>query len=259
MKLVTFNIRGDFGIDGENNFDCRKPLILQRIQQQQPDVIGFQEVMPHVQRWLRQNLPGYTVVGCGRKADYSDEAMTLAIRNETAELLGFEVFWLSPTPDQPGSRYAHQSECPRTCAAAIVNVQGMGGPIRIYNTHLDHLDPESRRLGLEQVLRRMEADAARRPMPAVLQGDFNAGPDAPELAALKQKTPPLGLRDITEAFPFTFHNFYRGQEPICKIDYIFVTPELAAGKVERWMDSENGVYLSDHCPICAELWRQPQE
>ena len=57
MKLVTFNIRGDFGIDGENNFDCRKPLILRRIQQQQPDVIGFQEVMPHVQRWLRQNLP----------------------------------------------------------------------------------------------------------------------------------------------------------------------------------------------------------
>ena len=88
MKLVTFNIRGDFGIDGENNFDCRKPLILRRIQAQQPDVIGFQEVMPHVQRWLRQNLPGYTVVGCGRKADYSDEAMTLAIRNETAELLG---------------------------------------------------------------------------------------------------------------------------------------------------------------------------
>lgn len=28
MKLVTFNIRCDFGQDGENNFEYRKDLIL---------------------------------------------------------------------------------------------------------------------------------------------------------------------------------------------------------------------------------------
>ena len=42
MKIATFNIRGDFGIDGVNNFDCRQPLILQKIRAEQPDVIGFQ-------------------------------------------------------------------------------------------------------------------------------------------------------------------------------------------------------------------------
>lgn len=255
MKIVTFNIRGDFGIDAENNFPHRKPLILNKIQQEQPDVIGFQEVLPHVQRWLRDSLTGYTVVGCGRNADYTGEAMTLAIRNATAELLGLEVFWLSPQPDQPGSRYAHQSDCPRTCAYALVNVQGMGCPVRVYNTHLDHLDAEARLLGLRQVLTRMQADAASRPLPAVLMGDFNAEQGSPELAPLTAEHPPLGLRDITAEFPFTFHNFFRGQEPICKIDYIFVTPELRQGRVERWTDAENGVYLSDHYPICAELTR----
>ena len=104
MKIVTFNIRGDFGIDGANNFDCRKPLSLRRRAAEQPDIIGFQEVMPHVQRWLRQSLPGYTVVGCGRTADYADEAMTLAIRNDAAELLGLDVFWLSAERYCPGSR-----------------------------------------------------------------------------------------------------------------------------------------------------------
>lgn len=92
MKIVTFNIRCDFGQDGENNFEYRKPLILRRIAEEKPDVIGFQEVLPHVQKWLRESLPGYTVVGCGRTADFGDEAMTIAVRNETCELLGLEVF-----------------------------------------------------------------------------------------------------------------------------------------------------------------------
>ena len=55
MKVVTFNIRGDFGVDGENNFCFRKPLILKKLAQEQPDIIGFQEVMPHVAVWLRGN------------------------------------------------------------------------------------------------------------------------------------------------------------------------------------------------------------
>ncbi len=105
MKIVTFNIRCDYGQDGPNNFCFRQPLILRRLAAEKPDVIGFQEVLPHVQRWLREALPGYTVVGCGRGADYQGEAMTLAVRNETAELLDWRTFWLSPHPDVPGSRY----------------------------------------------------------------------------------------------------------------------------------------------------------
>ena len=94
MKFATYNIRCDYGQDGKNNFDCRKPLLLRKIAAEQPDAIGFQEVLPHVQRWLRDNLTGYTVVGCGRDADFGGEAMTVAVRNETAQLLGLSTFWL---------------------------------------------------------------------------------------------------------------------------------------------------------------------
>ena len=53
MKLVTFNIRYDCGTDGINNFSCRKPFILETIAREQPDVIGFQEVLPHVALWMK--------------------------------------------------------------------------------------------------------------------------------------------------------------------------------------------------------------
>ena len=37
MKLVTFNIRCDYGEDGENNFVFRKPLILEKLRREEPD------------------------------------------------------------------------------------------------------------------------------------------------------------------------------------------------------------------------------
>ena len=45
MKVVTFNIRCDYGQDGLNEFANRKELILRKINQEKPDIIGFQEVL----------------------------------------------------------------------------------------------------------------------------------------------------------------------------------------------------------------------
>lgn len=256
MKIVTYNIRGDFGTDGINNFEFRKPYMLKKIAEEKPDVIGFQEVLPHMQKWLRDNLAGYTVVGRGRGPENDDEAMTLAIRNETTELLGFEVFWLSPEPHIPGSRYENQSICPRTCAMAILQNKEMPGPIRVYNTHLDHISPQARIQGLSQVLRQMEDDAALEELPSVLMGDFNCEPGSVELSPVDEFTS-LGLTDITANIPFTFHDFFRGGEgEPCKIDYIYITPPFRVGKVTCWDDVENGVYLSDHYPICAEIFAE---
>ena len=61
MKFVTFNIRCDFGQDGANNFIYRRPLILEKIRQEKPDIIGFQEVLPHVAAWLKENLTEYYI------------------------------------------------------------------------------------------------------------------------------------------------------------------------------------------------------
>ena len=63
---------------GTNNFVYRKPLILEKISQEKPDIIGFQEVRPHVAVWLKENLPEYYVVGCGRGEDLAGEAMVIA-------------------------------------------------------------------------------------------------------------------------------------------------------------------------------------
>ena len=77
MKLVTFNIRCDFGQDGENNFCFRKPLILEKLRRERPDLICFQEVLPHVAAWLKEELTDYYVIGCGRSETLEDEQLAV--------------------------------------------------------------------------------------------------------------------------------------------------------------------------------------
>ena len=95
MKFVTFNIRCDFGQDGANSFIYRRPLILEKIRQEKPDIIGFQEVLPHVAAWLKENLTEYYIAGCGREKDLTGEAMIIAYRKERFQSVSLETFWLS--------------------------------------------------------------------------------------------------------------------------------------------------------------------
>ena len=105
MKIVTFNIRCALSGDGINSFYHRAGSVLEKIDREKPDVIGFQEVRPEIFDFLRKYLTDYMLVGCGRGADYEGEHNPVAFRKDKFELIGLETEWLSPTPFVPGSRY----------------------------------------------------------------------------------------------------------------------------------------------------------
>lgn len=247
MKIVTFNIRCDYEQDGTNNFSFRKPVILEKIKNEEPDIICFQEVLPHVSRWLKKNLNDYYVVGCGRNETLEDEHTSIAYNKLKFDLLDMQVFWLSETPNIPGSRYKDQSKCPRTCTVALLQDIETKQVFHIYNTHLDHKGQESRELGLSQILEMMEKQDSFIEAPAILLGDFNAIPDSKELELLKSYPE---LVDISATVDGTFHDFGRRKEAD-KIDYIIAHDSIVCKEISIWSDCVNGVYLSDHYPICA--------
>lgn len=251
MKLATFNIRCDYGQDGENNFCFRKPRILEKLRREAPDVICFQEVLPHVAVWLKEALEGYGVIGCGRSETLEDEQMTIAYRQDRLNLIAMETFWLSETPGVPGSRYPRQSICPRTGTEALFQELDSGLVFRVTNVHLDHEFAEARELGLRQVLARTGDHALFPNAPAVIAGDMNAEPDSPEMAALAASP----YRNVTENTGVTYHGFGRAEQP-CSIDYILTRGFRCEG-VEKWTEEWDGVYLSDHYPVCAVL--RPEE
>ena len=169
-------------------------------------------------------------------------------RKNDYQLLEMHTFWLSETPSVPGSRYP-DSSCPRCCTAVVLMEEAGGQVFRVLNTHLDHRGKTAREQGLVQVLRYAEEAGTFPGVPFILAGDFNAEPDSEEMKILE--TYP-GLTDVTRSIGATFHDYGRADPPE-QIDYIVLSSALKCGSVCKWTDQENGIFLSDHYPVCAEI------
>lgn len=251
MKIVSFNVRCVYEGDGENAFIYRKGGIIHKIQSEAPDIIGFQEVTPQIFADLKEALPQYTFVFHGRDQHYGGEGLAIALRNDTVTLYALDCFWLSETPYVAGSRYAQQSICPRISQTAVLKGKD-GTLLRVSNNHLDHEGDAARVLGITQVLQYLAVQQQTQPMPTFILGDFNATPDSETLARCLTNTA-LSLLDMSENSGGTFHDFGR-RIPI-KIDYILGNADAVQKPytLTKWIECEDGVYLSDHYPICIEI------
>ena len=66
-KIISFNIRGAFGADGENEFALRKEAVARMLNELAPDVIGFQELNHKMRMELIELMPKYAFLGGGRE------------------------------------------------------------------------------------------------------------------------------------------------------------------------------------------------
>lgn len=251
IKVTTFNLRCDTTTDEQMRFQFRKGLILDKLEQEKPDLIGFQECTVDMAAFLRRHLVDYLCVGNGRNADYGGENNMIAIRKDRYELMQLETFWLSETPDIPGSRYAEQSDCPRICTHVVLRAWDGGKPFHFYNTHLDHVSTLARVLGAQALVKRIVEDQEHAPYPVILTGDMNAFP-ADEPITVLHGTDDFPLTDLTENIPNSYHGY--GKKPhLERIDYLFVHGFRQASPTLAWTDCLHGIYLSDHYPLTAFL------
>lgn len=243
VNVMTFNIRYDTKEDGVNRFDGRKALIKSFLDREKPDVIGFQEVLPHVRAWLCDNLPDYVVLGMGRNPDYTGESVSIAYRKDRFDLVKFDQFWLSDTPDVPGSRYVvDQSGCPRISVQASLVSRTDGKVFTFANTHLDHVGLHAQVCGASLLMSRLLSENK---YPFVLTGDFNA---RPKDAAIREIVGVKGVRDLTAPIKETTYHGY-GTQTAYKIDYIFSNRKAVKDTLKVHKDKEGDVYLSDHYPV----------
>ena len=249
IKIVTWNLRYSWDGDGRNSFIHRIGMINDKVMTDKPDIIAFQEVTEPIYKVLRQIMPEYTFIGHFRNEDYSGEGLFIAIRNYSVDLIGTETIWLSPNPYIPGSRFKNQSPCPRICNMVQIRHKESGKLMRIYNIHLDHISDEAKVLGMTCAFEFIEQYNAKIELPYVILGDFNA---TPESSVIQMCDNYSGIKDITKEIPATFHDF--GKDEI-KIDYIYMSDELSEyiSDVTAWKDEHEGIFLSDHYPICVEM------
>lgn len=245
--FLTWNLRMDNPNDEGNRFSDRLPLIRSAVKREQADVIGFQEVLPHMLRVLEEEFTDYVFIGRERDAQMVDECCCVAVRKETIRILDASTIWLSPTPEVPGSRYPEQSICPRVRTRLLLQHRESKALTWYINTHLDHFSGPSRQSAQDQLIREMEALKNNPQCGRVIWGgDLNYSPDDPLYLELVE----AGFMELSEQAGGTFHNFGSDENPK-KIDYLW-------GYQDHWQvveegrildDREGNVWLSDHYPV----------
>ena len=254
LEVMTFNIRYDTASDGADRWDLRKDQVAGVIASRRPDVVGLQEAKHHQLQWLLGALPEYASVGVGRDdGQTAGEYAAILYRRERFAVTQSGTFWLSPTPEVPGSK-GWGASLPRICTWARLVESATGQAFYHFNTHLDHLSEPARENGLALIAQRIaERDPAD---PAVLTGDFNAEETSRALAVLLSDGSPVPVDAYRTVHPEesaagTFHGF--SGHPSERIDYVLLSPEWQVRSAEIVRDSRSGRYPSDHFPVYATV------
>lgn len=84
IKVVSFNLRRDFGPQRKNRWESRKELAARMIAESDAAIIGVQEFLPKMRQDLKTLLDGYSIFGKGRlsgKDQLGKETLTSRKRN----------------------------------------------------------------------------------------------------------------------------------------------------------------------------------
>lgn len=256
LKVITFNIRFNNPNDGPFAWERRKPLVFDIIQQETPEILGIQEALHDQVIDLQHVLPGYQWVGSGRDDGKELGEFNPIFFNSTRFVIKDNgTFWLSETPNKPGSR-SWNSACNRIVTWVKLYDRQFRKKLFVFNTHFDHLSKEARVESAYLLISAIKQIA--RDNWVIVTGDFNDIEGSPMYKILTGSTLENSLMNtsrISRKEPvgpsYTFIGFPFKPEDGNTIDFIFTKNNRSATVIEHRISTYNfqGRYPSDHLPV----------
>lgn len=257
VRWCTFNVRCIAAPDEKIgcSWEVRKDNVAQYVLDNNIDVVGMQEVTFKQLNDLRERLKGYDYVGVGRTdGKEKGEFTPVFFRADKYEPLEKGNFWLSETPDVPGSK-GWDAALERVASYVKLKDKATGKIFMAINTHYDHIGVQARKESAKLIMSKIKSIVGDRP--AVVTGDFNITEDNEAYSTMVNSE--FKMNDAYHmtahhtGAPYTFHDYCR-KSPLKahKIDYIFVTPNVKVlqSHIERETPTKR---ISDHNPHWADL------
>jgi endonuclease/exonuclease/phosphatase family metal-dependent hydrolase len=241
LRLATFNIHHAEGADGVLDLDRVARVV------READVVAFQEVDVRFRArsrfvdqaaGLAKALGGELAFGGNLIEGEGQYGVAVVSRLPIVSRRNHRL------PLSPGREKAE----PRGVLEVTIDVRGRH--VRVFATHLTHDSPADRRLQVVEI-RRLIAGVNE---PIILMGDLNFRPESGEYARLFSSAPgqPPPLVDawvrVGKGPGATVA--LQSKSP-ARIDYILVSPDLAAGLEQARVDTET--VASDHKPVFVTL------
>ncbi|MEM8489030.1 MAG: endonuclease/exonuclease/phosphatase family protein [Bacteroidota bacterium] len=254
FRVMSFNIRYNNPGDEEHAWPHRVDRVASTILFNNTDIVGVQEALKEQLDDLSAKLPGYTWVGVGRDdGAEAGEYTAIFYKEDRFSLLANDTFWLSKTPEVPGSK-DWDAALTRIATWGHFEDTMTGSSLYVFNTHFDHRGAEARTQSAGLIASRATEIAGDAPL--VVTGDFNFTPAADGYAALTEK-----LSDAFHTTKEPHHGpastIYRGfevtHEPGRRIDYIFTNDVLTVRQHAILSDNWDGAFASDHLAVLATL------
>jgi endonuclease/exonuclease/phosphatase family metal-dependent hydrolase len=258
IKVMTFNVRYDNPRDSVNAWPNRSTQVCNFINDEKPDLLGMQEVLWSQYVVLDSLLPDYTSVGVGRDdGARRGEMNPVFFRKDKFDMVRTITFWLSNTPEIPGTR-GWGASLPRIVTWMELVDKNTHNHFFYFNTHFAH-DSDSARIMSSKILLR-EVEKISEDFPFIITGDFNMLPSSTGYSILTGPDESIpALKDsylISEKKPYgptyTFNGF-SDKPGTGRIDYIFVKNGMKVLDHRTLIRKEDGVYISDHWPVEATV------
>lgn len=253
IKVMTYNIRLDTQVDGVNQWDKRKHKVFAVLQKYQPDIFGVQEAKHNQMQDIAGSMTDFIYFGVGRDdGQEKGEHSAVFVRRDRFTVLDQGTFWLSKTPEVPGSK-DWDAAITRIATWGRLEDKRSGDRFLVVNTHFDHVGKESRSHSAALIKER--ALALSQNLPIIMTGDFNFTREAPPYQVMMD---PAGLQllDSNPNTPGTSCGFAVGARSCSAIDYIFHTRDWESRDYQVIQDNDGTYYPSDHLPVMVTLTRK---
>jgi len=260
LRVMSFNIRYGSADDGTNSWPLRHGLVMDVVEEFEPDVLGLQEALRFQLDEIEAEYPHLGEVGVGRDdGETRGEYSAILYDRERLRLVEQGTFWLSDTPERIAST-SWGNSITRICTWARFEDREAGGGFHVFNTHWDHRSQPSRERSALLILERIREVVAGGPV--LVLGDFNAGEGNPAFRTLVTD----GELKLADSFrrlhpaqvqAGTFNGF-EGTSDGEKIDALLFSPHWQVLEAEIVRDNRDGRYPSDHFPVSAVVAVDPR-
>lgn len=255
LQVMSFNLKYAAPF-GPNAWRKRRPVMAELLGAELPTMLGTQEGLHRQLRDIEHDLPGhYDWIGEGRGGGITDEYCAIFFDTRRLDPVESGHFWLSDTPDVPGSRSWGNANI-RMVTWIRFRDKRVGGELAVLNTHLDHVSENSRVRGAELI--RDRVNALPPDVPVIVMGDFNA--PAGDSAAYSILTEGARLTDTWTAAAerrgplyATWHGYHQLIPDGARIDWMFTRGDLTVAAAGINTHARDGRFPSDHLPIQAVL------
>lgn len=254
VKVMSYNIRLDVKIDGENWWEKRKDKVAGLVNYYEADFVGLQEVVHNQLLYLKDSLTGYNFIGVGRDdGKEAGEYSCIFYKKDKYSVVEQSTFWLSPTPDIPSKGW--DAALNRVCTYGLFKNNKTKKLIWVFNTHFDHMGKLARLESAKLIIKKIN-ELNTKNYPVIVSGDFNSKPeDEPSQYMMANMQNSRSISKLAYGAPDTWNGFKFNEKPNGCIDYIFVSKDdrISVLKFATITDSYDMKYPSDHFPVLATI------